>query len=238
MPQGGGPCRFCHLHPLCLPDHLLDAPSIAALQRAIVPEPPKPRGTFLYREGEVRQAYYFIRAGSAKAFVTDEQGAECVTGFYFATDMVGALSLAHPRYTESVVTLERSNVCQVPAATLEEICRTDGALTQRFYGKLAQAFDVERHARLRLNHASADERVADFLAEMSERQDRRGLVDDNLSLSMSRYDIANYLGLAAETVSRSLRRLQEDGIIAVKGRQLQIKRRPALLAAREGSTRS
>lgn len=233
----GGACDFCHLRPRCLPDGILDATAVTTLKRAIVAEPPKLRGTYLYHEGEAREAYFFIRSGSAKAFVTDESGAECVTGFYFATDMIGAASLGHGGYTESVVLLERTSVCQVPASALEDMCRGNFELNQRFFGKIAQAFSVERHARLRLNHASADERVADFLAEMSERQSVRGLLDDRLSLSMSRYEIANYLGLAAETVSRSLRRLHEDGIVAVKGRQLHIVQPQALLTAREGGVR-
>lgn len=231
-------CDFCHLKPRCLPDHLLMGEAGRALQNLIISTPPRPRGSMLYREGDARTAYFFIRAGSAKAFVVDEQGTECVTGFYLPTDLIGASSLEHPRFTESVVLLERSSVCQLPAAALEEFCRRDQALYHRFIGKIADTFDTERHARLRLNHASADERVADFLAEFSTRMAALGHAPDEFSLSMSRYDIANYLGLAAETVSRSLRRLQEDGILAVRGRQLRILARPALIALREGGARA
>ena len=149
-------------------------------------------------------------------------------GFHFPTDMIGAASLEHRQYAESALLLERSTMCEVPAAALENLLSNDSTLLHSFFAKLAQSFDAERHARVRLHHASADERVADFLIELSDRFRAIGRAEEYLFLSMSRYDIANYLGLAAETVSRALGRLQDAGVIAVKGKSVQILARPAL----------
>ncbi|MGE0859748.1 MAG: Crp/Fnr family transcriptional regulator [Gammaproteobacteria bacterium] len=221
-------CDMCRLRAACLPDHIQDVSAARALSGLIVPGQPQARGTHLYRQGEPRRSFFLVRSGSAKSFRVNENGQEDVMGFHFPTDMIGAASLEHRQYTESVVLLERSTLCEVPAHELEVLLRNDAALLHSFFSKLAQSFEAERHARVRLHHASADERVADFLLELSTRFHAIGRDADTLFLSMSRYDIANYLGLAAETVSRALGRLQDAGVIAVKGKQVTLLARAAL----------
>ncbi len=230
-------CGICRLKSTCLPDHIHNELAARALSGLIVPGLPLARGTFLYRQGEPRRAYYLLRTGSAKSFQITEQGQEDVMGFHFPTDMLGGSSLERREYNESVIVLERSTLCEVPAAELETLLRGDESLLHSFFAKLAQSFEAERHARVRLHHASADERVADFLLELSERFRSIGRADQSLFLSMSRHDIANYLGLAAETVSRALGRLQDVGAIAVKGKSVDIRARPVLheIAARSAS---
>lgn len=221
-------CDICRLRAACLPDHMHEGDAARALMGLIVPGTPQARGAFLYRQGEPRRAFFLVRSGSAKSFQINESGQEDVMGFHFPTDMIGAASLEQRHYSESVVLLERSTVCEVPAIELENLLRTDSSLLHSFFSKLAQSFEAERHARVRLHHASADERVADFLLELSERFRAIGRAEQSLFLSMSRYDIANYLGLAAETISRSLGRLQDAGVIAVKGKSVEILAPPAL----------
>lgn len=221
-------CDICRLRAACLPDHLQEGAAARSLMNLIVPGTPQVRGTFLYRQGDPRRAFYLVRSGSAKSFQVNENGHEDVMGFHFPTDMIGAASLEHRQYAESVVLLERSTVCEVAARDLEILLRGDATLLHSFFSKLAQSFEAERHARVRLHHASADERVADFLLELSARFAAIGRAEQSLFLSMSRYDIANYLGLAAETISRALGRLQEAGAIAVKGKSVEILARPAL----------
>lgn len=228
-------CDICRLRAACLPDHIQDQNAARALSGLIVPGVPLPRGTYLYRQGEPRRSFFLVRSGSAKSFQVNENGHEDVMGFHFPTDMIGAASLEHKNYSESAVLLERSTMCEVPAADLEVLLRNDAALLHSFFSKLAQSFEAERHARVRLHHASADERVADFLLELSSRFRAIGRDDGALFLSMSRYDIANYLGLAAETISRALGRLQDAGVIGVKGKSVEILSRVALQEIAEHS---
>jgi CRP/FNR family transcriptional regulator, anaerobic regulatory protein len=162
-------CDLCRLRAACLPDHIQDPSAARALSGLVVPGQPQPRGTHLYRQGEPRRSFFFVRSGSAKSFRVNENGQEDVMGFHFPTDMIGAASLEQRQYTESVVLLERSTLCEVPAQELEVLLRNDAALLHSFFSKLAQSFEAERHARVRLHHASADERVADFLLELAAR---------------------------------------------------------------------
>jgi CRP/FNR family transcriptional regulator, anaerobic regulatory protein len=104
----------------------------------------------------------------------------------------------------------------------------------RLPGLQAQLFrllsqDIGKAALLAGDY-SADQRMAAFLVSLSRRFAARGFSATRLRLTMSRTDMANYLRLASETVSRVLRRFQDDGLIAVDRRELEI-RDPAGLHA-------
>ena len=73
-----------------------------------------------------------------------------------------------------------------------------------------------------LEHKSAEQRLAGFLWHLIERIEQRGYSAQELNLSMSRHDIANYLGLAVETISRLFARLQEQGVLEVDHRHIKL----------------
>lgn len=96
--------------------------------------------------------------------------------------------------------------------------RMPGLQTQLF--RLLSA-DIGK-AHLLAGDFSADERMAAFLVSLSRRYAQRGYSAQRFQLAMARTDIANYLGLAPETVSRVLRRLQEEGVLQVDRREFEI----------------
>ncbi len=73
-----------------------------------------------------------------------------------------------------------------------------------------------------LARKDADGRLASFLVDMSRRMEKNGHADDVIKLTMTRQDIANYLGLAIETVSRALRRFQDSGMLKVTRRKVKV----------------
>jgi CRP/FNR family transcriptional regulator len=193
-----------------------------AIASIIKPRPPVPRGTYLFHQGAPMTGYYFLRSGSAKAIFDDGNGSESVMGFLLPTDLIGAGSMQQPVYYDSVVTLERSAFCVVSTEDLTALCRENPAIQDSFLSKITDRIQTERHARIRLDHTTAEQRLADFILELSERMHRLGRDRDVLYLSMSRSDIGTYLGLASETVSRALRRFADAGAISVRVKQLQI----------------
>ncbi len=214
-------CAACHLNPTCLPPHTVGNdglgtghPDLASVVRA--------KGSFVYRVGEPRYSYYLLRSGSAKATVADEHGKGCVTMFYFPTDLIGVSSLDRERYGDCVELLERSSVCELPARTFEDQCGAHGGLLRGMLSKMANVYDLERGARLRLNRTGAMARLADFLIEIATRMAALHRARDHFILPMSRYDIASHLSMASETVSRAFHRLEHEGVIAVHGRQVEI----------------
>lgn len=227
-------CEACHLRPLCLPDHLRDADLIRRLQRAVTSSPPRPRGSLLYTVGDRRHSFFFLRSGSAKAIVSDEQGTACVTSFFFPTDIIGVSSLESPVYQESVELLERSAVCEIKASALEELCGGHGEVLHGLFAKIAGSFELERGARLRNNHASSDARIADLLLEIRRRMQAIGRSTEQIVLPMSRYDIASHLCMAPETVSRGFGRLKDDHLIEVRGKNIRLRNPAALMKLAQG----
>lgn len=214
-------CEACQLRGRCLPDHA--GAEIARLAASIVkPRPPVPRGTYLFHQGAPMTGFYFLRSGSAKSIVDDGDGRESVMSFLLPTDLIGVGSLKQSVYSDSAVTLERSAVCFIATKELSDLCRGNEAMQDNFLAKIGGRIQSERHARMRLDHTSAEQRVADFILEISDRMHALGRDPDALYLSMSRYDIGSYLGLAPETVSRTLRRFADAGHISVRVKQLQI----------------
>lgn len=221
IPHNDRICGACQLRGLCLPET-----QNPELTRSIAPvintHAPVPRGTYLFHQGAPMTAYYFLRSGSAKAIVDDGDGREVVLGFLFPTDLIGAGSMLRPIYYDSVVTLERSAFCMIEAKDLASLWRMNPAVHGNFLSKITNRIQAERHARIRLDHTTAGQRVADFILELSERIHRLGRDRDSLYLSMSRYDIGSHLDLAAETVSRILRRFNDAGYVEVKTKRVQI----------------
>ena len=214
-------CAACHLNRLCLPPHtdnsntFADAhPHLASVTAA--------KGSFVYRAGEPRRAYFLLRSGSAKAIVSDEHGRHCVTTFYLPTDLIGVSSLGHRTYVDSLELLERSTVCELPADFFESQCTTEPALLRGMFSKLSTVSSLDRNARLRINRITATARLADFLLELGSRMASLHRSPTKLLLSMSRHDIASHLSMATETASRAFHRLEADGLIAVHGRQVEI----------------
>ena len=214
-------CAACHLNRACLPPHT-DSSNAFADAHPHLDSVTAAKGHFIYRAGEPRRAYFLLRSGSAKAIVSDEHGRHCVTTFYLPTDLIGVSSLGHRTYVDSLELLERSTVCELPADFFESQCATEPAFLRGMFNKLSTVASLDRNARLRINRITATARLADFLLELGTRMAALHRSPTKLLLSMSRHDIASHLSMATETASRAFHRLEADGLIAVRGRQVEI----------------
>jgi CRP/FNR family transcriptional regulator len=117
------------------------------------------------------------------------------------------------------VALDTVYVCRFSFPALATLASKIPNVQQRLFELLSA--DIGRVTQ-RVGDHPADERLAAFLLELSERFAARGFSASTFNLTMSRVDIANYLRLAAETVSRVLRRLQEQGLIRIDGRAVEL----------------
>lgn len=175
------------------------------------------KGEHVYREAELSEAIYIVRSGSVKTYFISEDGEEQVLGFYLPGDVFGLDFNQSQCRASSAVTLETTSLCRFPVNALSEQSIGMNLL------KLTSEQMIRDHGLvLMLARKDADGRIASFLADIAQRYQARGYSGHSFNLSMSRQDIACYLGLAIETVSRTLTRFQESGILSVKRRQLEI----------------
>jgi CRP/FNR family transcriptional regulator len=180
------------------------------------------RGQRLFTAGGTGDSLYLINSGSFKAHVESDNGEEQITGFPFADDLLGFDALESGRHTHTVEALETASVCRVSFAALQQLTAGDLQLHRVVMKKMCRQLGDERMTIFMLGRMSAEQKLAQFFLKLSAVMQESGCVADRINLSMPRNDIANYLGLALETVSRLLNRFQSSGLLKVAHRDVQL----------------
>nr|WP_027794506.1 helix-turn-helix domain-containing protein [Paraburkholderia acidipaludis] len=206
---------------LCMPQGLNadDMPKIEAL---ICSARSVRRGEALYRAGDPFDNLYAVRSGSLKTVMAHRDGREQVTSLRLAGDPLGLDGISTENYTCSAVALEDSSVCIVPYPALKHLCRETGAMQDRLHRLMSEQLYRESSQMMVLGSLSADERVAAFLLDVSDRNGQRGYSHAEFNLRMTRDDMGSYLGMTLETVSRTLSRFQKRGLIDAQGKLIRI----------------
>ena len=180
------------------------------------------RGETLFRVGSRFDAIFQVWTGVFKTVMTTSQGREQVTGFQMGGDLMGADGIDTGRHSVDAIALEDSQVCVIPYGTLETLGREIPPLQQQFHRIMSREIVNDHSVMLHLGSMSADERVAAFLLNLTDRLRTRGFSASSLVLRMSRDEIGSYLGLKLETVSRTFSKFQANGLLFVRQREIQI----------------
>lgn len=221
-------CSSCALSELCLPAGI-GGDDLEKLDMTIRDKRMLDRGGALYRDGDPFHALYVVRSGSLKTFVQDDTGAVQILGFHLPGDIVGFDALATDRHVSQAEALERSSICELPYERLQQVTSEVPALHRQLMRVVSREVVEEHRHTVVMGRQQAQEQLAIFLKSLSDRYQRLQRDGSMLTLSMSRYDIANYLGLVVETVSRLFSRMEEMGVLEVNRKAVRI-RRPDLLA--------
>ncbi|SDD51285.1 helix-turn-helix domain-containing protein [Aquimonas voraii] len=176
-------------------------------------------GDYIFREGDPFTAIAAVRAGTVKTFTVDAQGREQVLGFFLPGEVIGLNAIHSARFPCNVMALDTVMLCRFSFPMMATLATRMPGLQGQLFRLLSQ--DINKAALL-AGDFSADERMAAFLLSFSRRFAARGFSATRFNLAMSRTDIANYLRLAAETVSRVVRRFQDEGLIEVKRREFEL----------------
>lgn len=212
-------CTTCAFSSACLA-HGLDKASLAQLHVLVEHVGPFSEGEYIFREGDPFTAIAAVRAGTVKTCVVDRAGHEQVRGFHLPGELIGLAAISNARYPCDAVALDTVMLCRFSFPQLALLATRLPGLQEQLFRLLSQ--DIGKAALL-AGDFSADERMAAFLVSLSRRYAARGFSATRMHLTMGRTDMANYLRLAAETVSRVLRRFQDDGLITVDRRELEIR---------------
>ena len=176
----------------------------------------------MFEDGQKFTSLYAVRSGAIKAYSVDQNGEEQVIGFYLPGELFGLDAIHNDAYVCSAKALETSAVCELPFTQVTELSAKIHNLQAHMYKTLSKEINTDQQFHRLLSKKTAEERISTFLQNLSERYQRRKLSPTSFRLPMSRTDIGNYLGLAVETVSRVFTRLQQNGILKVDGKELQI----------------
>ncbi len=214
-------CSTCSLRELCLPIGL-NAEEMRELDALITQGRPVKRGDGLYRAGEPFRSLYAVRVGFFKSSVISEDGREQVTGFHMSGELMGMDAISSDVHTCDAIALEDSEVCELPFAEIESLARNVPALQHHLYKVMSREIVRDHGVMLLLGNMKAEERLAAFLLNLSQRFALRGYSATSFHLRMTREEIGSYLGLKLETVSRILSRFQDQGLIKVQNRLIEI----------------
>ncbi|HTQ73260.1 MAG TPA: fumarate/nitrate reduction transcriptional regulator Fnr [Burkholderiales bacterium] len=214
-------CSTCGLRELCLPcglaGHAADRIDDMVYTRRRVK-----RGEHLYRAGDKFGSIYAVRSGFFKTVQTLEDGREQVTGFHMSGEIIGMDGIGPDLHVLNAIALEDSEVCVIPYSRLESLGEEMHELRHQFHKVMSREIVREHGVMLLLGTMRAEERLATFLLNLSQRFAARGYSPSQFSLRMTREEIGSHLGLKLETVSRAFSRFQEEGLISVQLKEIQI----------------
>ncbi|TXH42799.1 MAG: fumarate/nitrate reduction transcriptional regulator Fnr [Burkholderiaceae bacterium] len=214
-------CSSCNLRELCLPVGL-SADQLQRLDTLVGARKSVKRGEALFHVGEAFHALYAVRTGFFKTCVSSEDGRDQVTGFQMAGELLGLDGISQDHHTVDAIALEDSQVCVIPYSQLEELSREFNDLQHQFHKIMSREIVRDHGVMLLLGSMRAEERLAAFLLNLTQRLQARGFSASALILRMTREEIGSYLGLKLETISRTFSKFQDEGLLEVRQRQIAI----------------
>ena len=214
-------CSSCNLRELCLPVGLTQN-QLNHLDDLVGSRRMLKRGEALFHTGDPFRSLYAVRTGFFKTRISAEDGRDQVTGFQMAGELLSLDGISTDRHACDAIALEDSQVCVIPYSQLEELSREVSDLQHQFHKIMSREIVRDHGVMLLLGSMRAEERLAAFLLNLTQRLHARGFSASALVLRMTREEIGSYLGLKLETVSRTFSKFQEDGLLEVKQRDIRI----------------
>ena len=179
-------------------------------------------GTHIFMQGEELSHVYVLKSGSAKSYINSEEGHEQIVAFHYPGNCIGFDAIASGAYLTSVSALETVSVCKFSFPVGEDIGGCSPELWSTAVNVTANQVMERNNHLLLLSQKSVHARFASFLLYLSGRYSALGCSGLEFNLTMSRHDIANYLSMAVETVSRMINEIQNLGAITVDRRLVTI----------------
>lgn len=215
-------CSTCNLKELCMPvglnhDELVELDELVTLRKKVA------KGESLFHSGDAFSNIYAIKLGTFKTRINNLEGTDHVTGFQMTGEILGLDGIGNNRHICNAVALENSEVCIIPFSHFEVLSQKFSGLQRHLHRIMGREIVKDQNVMLLLGGMRAEQRLAAFLINLSERQKARGFSATEMVLRMTREDIGSYLGLKIETVSRTLTKLQTEGFIVVQQKNLTLR---------------
>ncbi|MBR0690034.1 helix-turn-helix domain-containing protein [Bradyrhizobium manausense] len=169
------------------------------------------KGTEIYGEKEPADYVYQVKSGAVRSYKLLSDGRRQIGAFHLVGDIFGLENGGEHRFTTEAIV--DTTVRLVRRQSLETVAQSDAMVAQNLLSMTTNNLQHAEDHMLLLGRKTSLERVAAFLLEMDKRLTAAGV----MALPMSRRDIADYLGLTLETVSRALSRLHELGVLGFVG---------------------
>jgi CRP/FNR family transcriptional regulator len=215
-------CSSCNLRELCMPVGL-SPQQLESLDELVYARKTVRRGESLFRAGDAFRSLYAIRSGFFKTRIAGSDGLDQIAGFHMTGEMLGIDGVGTDRHACDAVALEDSELCVIPYAALGDLSRRLEPLHRHFHKVMGREIVRDHGAMLMLGSMRANEKLAVFLLDLSQRFAARGFSPSEFMLRMTRGEIASFLGLKLETVSRLFSKFRDDGLLEVRQKHVRIR---------------
>ena len=216
--QTGIRCSTCPISNFCLPPSLSDI-EISKVDTLIANRKRLKKGDYLYRQNQQFNSIYSVHFGSLKTTYTMHNGRSQVLGFYLPAEMLGLDGIGDRRYHVDAIALEETVVCEIPFESLEGLSRKIPALQNYLHRILSHELMLDQMHLSSLGSLCVNEKLAGFLINLSSKYTLRGCPVNQFEIHISREEIASYLGVRIETISRTLSYFVESGFITLEHRR-------------------
>ena len=221
-------CQYCLTKKFCLWDGLIPSDHRRLLditkQHGLIHH-----GHSLFRRGESLRSLYILRSASVKTWYLTEDGESLIVRFYLPGDVLGLGAISSGKHDSNATTLDTCSVCELPFQRFQRLAEDIPALNFQLLKWMSREIALEEQRVLLRSNRSAPARLATFLDCLSRNLGDRGFSSREFNLTMGRRDIASYLGLAMETVSRTLSQFQDQGVLQVEGKRIVVMDKQRLL---------
>ena len=214
-------CSSCHLRALCLPCGMTSS-EVERMDGLNFGRRRIKVGQTLYREGDRFQFIYAVRSGTFKSSLMLADGREQISGFYMAGELMGLDGVANGEHASGATALEDTEVCAIPYAHLTELAAGNSGMQHMLSRFMSREIVREHSLMVLLGSMNAEERLAAFLLNLSQRLKARGYSATEFHLRMSRAEIGSYLGMTLETVSRTFSTFQQQRLLDVDKRHIRV----------------
>lgn len=226
LPRCNSRCANCGMQQFCLSSGL--SQSETRRLDGIMNRRRVWRHEILYRMGDPFTALYAVRSGHFKTYQLNADGAEQITGFQMSGDFLGMDAISTDHHHCFAVALEDGELCEFPFERLEVLLAEMPTLLHHFHRTMGQEITRDQSSIMLLSNLTAEQRFASFLVGVSLNYRERGYSPTLFMLRMTRQDIANYLGLTIESISRLLAKFKKMGWIKVNQREVELLDLPLL----------
>lgn len=191
-------------------------------------------GQSLFHEGDTANRVFTLTEGTLKLYKLLPDGRRQVTGFMHPGDFLGIS--VHEEHAFTAEAMEQVQLCSFPRSRFDDFVEDNSQLERELYRLAAHELAAAQQQMVLLGRKTAAERVASFFMALAERSERHsGVTARFVDLPMSRSDIADYLGLTKETVSRVLALFKRQRLIRLEALdRIEILDREGLQAAAAG----
>lgn len=220
-------CLNCGLQKICFPTGL-DREEMNQLDDIVQRKAPLQKNQVLFSSGDAFSSLYAVRAGVIKVFSFSDNGDEIIHGFYLPGDVVGIDALSSKKHLFNATALDATSICTLPFDELSALSLKIPHLNIQVLNIMSKEVVEGRLYSQLLTKKNASQRIAQFIWSMADRYRCRGYHYLEFRLSILHRDVAIYLGLTPETVSRILAKLHSEKVVTWKKKEVTIHDETAL----------